>query len=121
WAHCVLGRMGPPRPGEERAAAALSGALRDPDMSRVYESHAVRSLTGTAGTGAPPATAAPPTAPHVRVAGSPGVPPPAPPARRLIRTLRNRGASLKRSANVCLVLDTSGSMAGDRLSAAKRG
>jgi Ca-activated chloride channel family protein len=38
-----------------------------------------------------------------------------------MRTLRKRGVSLKRSANVCLVLDTSSSMAGYRLSAAKRG
>jgi Mg-chelatase subunit ChlD len=116
WAHCVLGRMGPSRPREEAAVAELTGALRAPGMSQVYASHALRPLTGTAGTSAPPAAG-----PHVRVVGSPGVPPAAPPARRLMRTLRKRGASLKRSANVCLVLDTSGSMAGGRLSAAKRG
>lgn len=116
WAHYVLAQMGPSSPGEEAAVAELTAALRDPGMSHLYASHALRPLTGTAG-----ASAALAAGSHVTVVGSPGVPPPAPPARRLMRTLRKRGASLKRSANVCLVLDTSGSMAGYRLNAATRG
>jgi Mg-chelatase subunit ChlD len=113
WAHSVLGRMGPPRPTDEPALTNLLASLRHRGMSGVYASHGVRPLTGAA--------APPPAMAHVRVVGSPGTPPPTLPTRRLMRTLRKRGAVLKRSASVCLVLDRSSSMDGYRLSAAKRG
>jgi Mg-chelatase subunit ChlD len=113
WAHSVLGRMGPPGFLDEPAATELLGALRDPRMRPVYGSHGFRSLAG--------ASVAPPAPAHVQIVGSPGPQPSNLPDRRLMRTLRKRGAALKRSADVCLLLDRSSSMAGHRLSAAKRG
>ncbi|GIE97654.1 vWA domain-containing protein [Paractinoplanes rishiriensis] len=109
WVHSVLGRTGSQRPGEDEAFAELAAALVDPAMNQVYLSRAVRPMAGQA-----PASSA-------QVIGSPAQPAPHLPARRLMRTLRKRGARLKRSADVCLVVDTSGSMAGNRLSAAKQG
>ncbi len=116
----VLGRLTTPQDEHDEEQAAftrLAEGLLSPELSDVYLSHGVRPIAETAGAAVRP----PPTVPGLRIVGSPGTPPGSPPTRRLLRTIRKRARTLKKSADVCLVLDVSGSMSGHRLAAAKRG
>jgi len=127
WAHHALCRIATEQSADDAAFFELARALCDAELNGVYRSHGLwpadhergsddpsRLLHHTRELGRP----IPPA--NVQMVGDPGEPP-SPPARRLLRVLRGYGADVKRSSDVCLVLDTSTSMSGARLAAAKHG
>lgn len=114
WADQVIGWTTQTPPDEQETVDRLVRGLRNPGMSQVYRSQGLR-LTQDRGAAQPFAGRG-----NVSVVGTPSPPSPMP-GRRLIRTIRKRWSAQKKSADVCLVLDISGSMAGRKLTEAKNG
>lgn len=115
WAEQVLGRTTTADSAEPESVDRLVRGLRNPEMNQVYRSQGLRPTQGRAGA-SPLAVLS-----NVSVVGTP-TPPRLMPARRILRTIRKRWSAQKRTADVCLVLDISASMAGrQKLIEAKRG
>ncbi|WP_436703660.1 VWA domain-containing protein [Geodermatophilus sp. CPCC 205761] len=109
---------------ERESSGALVEALRSPEMAGVLRGEGWRPLGAELGTATDTAQLmeAQPTSVTERVGVIGAATPPAaqmPP--RLVRVLRNRWSETKRAAEVCLVIDVSGSMSGSKLAAAERG
>jgi Ca-activated chloride channel family protein len=127
WAHHAMFRVRTEQPADDAAFFELADALRGTELNDIYRSHGLwptnheRDPSSRTGQLHRTRAANRPTPPaNLQVAGDPGLPP-SPPARRLLRVLRGYGAGVKRSSDVCLVLDTSRSMLGAPLAAAKHG
>jgi Ca-activated chloride channel family protein len=127
WAHHALCRITTEQSADDAAFFELADALCDAELNGVYRSHGLwptnheRGSDGPAGLLSQTRELDRPIPPaNFQIVGDPGKPP-SPPARRLLRVLRGYGAEVKRSSDVCLVLDTSSSMSGARLAAAKQG
>lgn len=124
WVDQVACRMPSASPFEQRATEQLVRVLRDPAMQPIYASAGLRPAQGNPDNPSDPSwivTGQPlSTLNNVEVVGTPSPPRTSPP-RRLLRTLTRSWSQLKKVANVALVLDVSGSMAGRKLDGAKRG